>query len=120
MSTTKKIEMAMIRAIIEEDREVTMARFVAGFNQDIQEIFDLQHYVEIEDLVQKAKKVEKQLRSRKSKASSSSNGRPNWSENRIYDRREDKATPRSKECEKNKVPVIKVSLKKDRDAFQIL
>lgn len=33
--------MAMIQANIEEDCEVTMVRFIAGLNQDIQEIVEL-------------------------------------------------------------------------------
>ena len=58
----KEMEMAMIRANIEEDRKVTMARFLAGLNCDIRDAVELQDYVELEDLVHLAMKVEKQLR----------------------------------------------------------
>lgn len=55
----------MIRANIEEDREATMSMFVDG-NQDIQEIIDPYHYVELEDLVHHAIKVDIQLKRNKS------------------------------------------------------
>ena len=50
----KKMEVAMIWANVEEDREATMARF---FN-----VIELQHYVEIKDIVHMAMKVERQLK----------------------------------------------------------
>ena len=53
------MEMAMIRANIEEGREATMARFLAGLNYDICDVIELQYYVELEDLVHLAMKVEK-------------------------------------------------------------
>ena len=58
----KEMEIAMIRADIEEDREATMARFLAGLNRDIANIVELQHYVEVMDMVHMAIKVEKQLK----------------------------------------------------------
>ncbi|KAK4552365.1 hypothetical protein RGQ29_032073 [Quercus rubra] len=58
----KEIEIAMIRANIEEDREATMARFLNGLNQDIANVVELQHYVELEDMVHMAIKVERQLK----------------------------------------------------------
>ena len=54
----------MIRANIVEDREATMARFISGVNKEIANVVDLQHYVDIEELLHKAIKVEKQLKSR--------------------------------------------------------
>uniref|UniRef100_A0A2N9GEB0 Reverse transcriptase domain-containing protein n=1 Tax=Fagus sylvatica TaxID=28930 RepID=A0A2N9GEB0_FAGSY len=58
----KEMEVAMIRANVEEDREATMARFLSGLNRDIANIIELQHYVEIEDMVHMAMKVERQLK----------------------------------------------------------
>ena len=52
--------MLMIKANIEEDMEVTMARFMGGLNKEIADVVELQHYVEMEDLVNMAMKVEKQ------------------------------------------------------------
>ncbi|XP_052478585.1 uncharacterized protein LOC128034050 [Gossypium raimondii] len=58
----KDMEIAMIRADVEEDREATMARFLAGLNRDIANIVEFQHYVEVMDMVHMAIKVEKQLK----------------------------------------------------------
>ena len=58
----KEMEIIMIRANIEEEREATMARFLHGLNQDIANVVDLQHYVELEDMVHMAMKVERQLK----------------------------------------------------------
>ena len=58
----KEMEIAMIRANVEEDREVTMARFLNGLNRDIANVVELQHYVELEDVVHMAIKVERQLK----------------------------------------------------------
>uniref|UniRef100_A0A2N9GUV8 Reverse transcriptase domain-containing protein n=1 Tax=Fagus sylvatica TaxID=28930 RepID=A0A2N9GUV8_FAGSY len=56
------MEVAMIRANVEEDREATMARFLSGLNRDIANVIELQYYVEIEDMVHMAMKVERQLK----------------------------------------------------------
>ena len=58
----KEIEITMIRANVEEDREATMARFLQGLNRDIANVVELQHYVELEDMVHMAMKVERQLK----------------------------------------------------------
>jgi hypothetical protein len=58
----KEMDVAMIRANVEEDREATMARFLNGLNRDIANVIELQHYVEIEDMVHMAMKVERQLK----------------------------------------------------------
>jgi len=52
----------MIRANVVENREVTMARFFNRLNRDIANVVELQHYVELEDVVCMAMKVERQLR----------------------------------------------------------
>ncbi|KAL4297298.1 hypothetical protein GQ457_12G014710 [Hibiscus cannabinus] len=54
--------MHVSRANIVEDREATMARFLAGLNTEIANVVELQHYVELEDMVHMAIKVEKQQR----------------------------------------------------------
>ncbi|KAL4308841.1 hypothetical protein GQ457_01G019050 [Hibiscus cannabinus] len=58
----KEMEVAMIRANIDEDREATMARFLAGLDPDIANVVELQHYIDIDDMVHMAMKVEKQLK----------------------------------------------------------
>ena len=54
----KEMEIAMIQANVEKDREATMARFLNGLNLDIANVVELQHYVELEDMVHMATKVE--------------------------------------------------------------
>ncbi|KAL2480613.1 Retrotrans gag domain-containing protein [Abeliophyllum distichum] len=71
----KEMEMAMIRANIEKDREASLARFLGGLNRDIANIVELQHYVELEDMVHMAMKVERQLK-RKGAARYSSKSNP--------------------------------------------
>ena len=39
-----------------------MARFLNGLNRDIANVVELQHYVELEDMVHMAIKVEQQLK----------------------------------------------------------
>ena len=58
MSTIRR----WIRANVEEDREATMARFLNELNRDIANVVQLQHYVELEDMVHMAIKVEWQLK----------------------------------------------------------
>ncbi|XP_042448964.1 uncharacterized protein LOC122033874 [Zingiber officinale] len=58
----KEMEIALIRANIEEDREATMARFICGLNREIANIVELHHYVELDDVVHMAMKVERQLK----------------------------------------------------------
>jgi len=58
----KEIEMPMVGAYVNEYRVATMARFLKGLNKEITHIVELQHYVELEDMVYMAIKVEKQLK----------------------------------------------------------
>ncbi|KAA3466420.1 reverse transcriptase [Gossypium australe] len=54
----KEMEIAMISADVQEDREATMACFLVGLNRDIANIVELQHYVEVVDMVHMAIKIE--------------------------------------------------------------
>ena len=54
----------MTRANIEEDREATMARFLAGLNRQIQNVVELQHHVELEDMVHMDIKIGNQVKRR--------------------------------------------------------
>ena len=60
----KEMKVAMARENIEEDRKPTMARFLEGLNQEIQNMVELQHYVELEDMVHMAIKIENQVKRR--------------------------------------------------------
>jgi hypothetical protein len=54
----KELEVAMIRVNVNEDEEVTMSRFLNCLNRDIANVVELQSYVELEELVHLAIKVE--------------------------------------------------------------
>ena len=58
----KETDVLMIQAKIEEDGEVTMARFLNGLTNDIRDIVELQEFVEMDDLIHKAIQVEQQLK----------------------------------------------------------
>jgi hypothetical protein len=58
----KELEMSMIRVNVNEDEEVNMSRFFNGLNRDIANVVELQSYVELEELVHFAIKVEGQLK----------------------------------------------------------
>jgi hypothetical protein len=78
----KEIEIALIRANVEEDREATMTRFLNGLNRDIANVVELQHYVELEDMVHMAIKVERQLKRKGTRSfqnlGSSTSWKSNW------------------------------------------
>jgi len=57
----KEMEKAMIRAIVYEDEEQTIARFMAGLHHNIQRIVEFQPYRHLIDLVHQACKAERQL-----------------------------------------------------------
>ncbi|KAH9649300.1 hypothetical protein KPL70_025934 [Citrus sinensis] len=59
----KEMEIAIIGANMEEDREATMARFLNGLNREIADKVELQHYVEIEEIVNNIK-IEQRLKRR--------------------------------------------------------
>jgi len=54
----KELEVAMIRANVNEDEEVTMSIFFNDLNRDITNVVELQSYAELEELVHLAIKVE--------------------------------------------------------------
>ena len=68
----KEMEIAMIRANVEEDGEATMSRFLHGLNREIADIVELHPYVELQDLLHQAIKVEQQLKRRNYKAKGTS------------------------------------------------
>ncbi|XP_056855141.1 LOW QUALITY PROTEIN: uncharacterized protein LOC130504544, partial [Raphanus sativus] len=58
----QEMELLMLRACISEDREATMARFLGGLNREIQDNVEMQHYVELEEMLHKAILVEQQVK----------------------------------------------------------
>lgn len=41
----------MIRANVVEDRDTTMTRFLNGLNHEVVNVVELQHYIELEDMM---------------------------------------------------------------------
>ena len=64
----QEMEMLMSRTDIEEDREQTMAWFLAGLNIDIANEVELHRYVELEEMVHMVNTIEKQLRRRSNRS----------------------------------------------------
>ncbi|KAJ4723253.1 Zinc finger, CCHC-type [Melia azedarach] len=99
------MEVAMIRVNVEEDNEAIMARFLNGLNKEISNVVELQPFMELEDLLHLALKVEKQLKTRgstKCSFSYTSSFKSNW-------RKDDKASSskpkiKSKEASKTSNP----------------
>ena len=60
----KEIEMVMMRADIREDEEATMARFLGGLRPEIADIVEVQHYLDMGELLDKAIKVERRFKRR--------------------------------------------------------
>jgi hypothetical protein len=83
----KEMEIALIRANVEEDREATMARFLNGLNRDIANVVELQHYVELEDMVHMAIKVERQLKRKGTRSFQNSGSSTSWKSNWRKDER---------------------------------
>ena len=89
----------MIRTNVEEDQKATMARFLSGLNRDIVNVIELQCYMEIEDMVHMAMKVERQLK-RKETVRYTSVSSTTW--NLKWDRNDSAETKRKTEPPKGK------------------
>ena len=77
----KEMEMEMVIGDVNEDREATMAQFLNGLNKEIAHVVELQHYVELEDMVHMAIKVERKLKQKgisKYNTGSTSSYKPSW------------------------------------------
>jgi hypothetical protein len=47
-----------------EDREATMATFINRLSRDIANVVELQHYMELEDMIHMATKLDRQIKRR--------------------------------------------------------
>jgi len=75
----KEMKITLMRANIEEETEDTMARFLSGLNLDIRDVVELHEYVELDDLLHKAIRVEQQLKRKSTARRNSSNTfNQNW------------------------------------------
>nr|XP_027062822.1 uncharacterized protein LOC113689218 [Coffea arabica] len=77
----KEIEMAMMRANLQEDSKATMARFLRGLNPDLQEALELQHYVDMHDLLELAIKAKRGKRLRRGARTFQSSNLISWKGN---------------------------------------
>uniref|UniRef100_A0A2N9J5Z4 CCHC-type domain-containing protein n=1 Tax=Fagus sylvatica TaxID=28930 RepID=A0A2N9J5Z4_FAGSY len=114
----KEMEVAMIRANVEEDREATMARFLSGLNRDIANVIELQHYVEIEDMVHMAMKVERQLK-RKGTARytsvSNTTWKSKWDKNDSAEAKRKTEPPKGKDEGTSNKPKVESQPSRNRD-----
>ncbi|XP_071933757.1 uncharacterized protein [Coffea arabica] len=74
----KEMEMSMMRADVHEDEEATMARFLGGLRPDIADIVELQHYLDMGELLDKAIKVERRFKRRGTVRQNSNFQSKNW------------------------------------------
>jgi hypothetical protein len=114
----KEMEVAMIRANVEEDREATMARFLSGLNRDIANVIELQHYVEIEDMVHMTMKVERQLK-RKGTARytsvSNTTWKSKWDKNDSAEAKRKTEPPKGKDEGTSNKPKVESQTSRNRD-----
>ncbi|KAL3582919.1 hypothetical protein D5086_017251 [Populus alba] len=106
----KEMEISMIRANVVEDREATMARFLNGLNRDIANVVELQHYVELKDMVHMATKVERTLRKGHARPTFNSGSSSSWKPNL---KREGIVRPRSFSPSRTERPKAKVDVPTD-------
>jgi len=57
-----EMEMRMVWGNVIEDREAMMARFLNRLNKEIANVVELQHYMELEDMIHMATKVERRIK----------------------------------------------------------
>ena len=75
------MEITIIRANVIEDREATLTRFLNGLNRDIANVVELQHYMELEDMVHMATKVERQIQKGHAQPAFNSGSSSSWKPN---------------------------------------
>ncbi|XP_071901292.1 uncharacterized protein [Coffea arabica] len=81
----KEMEITMLRADIVEDREATMARFLNGLRPEIVELVELQNYVDMPELIDKASKIERRLKRRGNPRNPSFSATPVWRGNPTFE-----------------------------------
>ncbi|RDX88829.1 hypothetical protein CR513_29517, partial [Mucuna pruriens] len=100
----KEMEVCRIRAQIVESQQATMARFLRGLNREIQDIVELNHCHNLEDLVHLVAKVELQLErkstSRKPYPSKSGSGKERGSPIKDKSHKKGSETPKGQKDER--------------------
>ena len=70
--------MAMMRADVREDEKATVARFIRGLRAEIADVVELQHYLDMGELLDKTVKVERRLKRRGATRQNSNFQTKNW------------------------------------------
>ena len=95
-----------------------MARFFSGLNRDIANVIELQHYVEIEDMVHIAMKVKRQLK-RKGTARhtlvSNTTWKSKWDRNDPVEAKRKTELPKGKDERTSNKPKVKSQPSQNRD-----
>ena len=96
----KEMEITMLRADIVENREATMARFLNDLRPEIVEFVELQNYVDMPNLIEKASKIKRRLKRRGNPRNPTFSAMPIWRGNLIFERKRpstgvSKFTPKS-------------------------
>nr|XP_027093640.1 uncharacterized protein LOC113714042 [Coffea arabica] len=99
----KEMEMAIMKADLREDGEATMARFLHGLRPEIAEVVEFQHYLDMNEMLEKAVTVERRLKRRGSTRSSTTYQARNW--RTPQPKREEKATAPSQPPRPNAFPL---------------
>jgi hypothetical protein len=55
----KQMKIVMIKANVVKDKEAIMTRFLNCLNREITNMVELQHYIELEDMVHMTTKIER-------------------------------------------------------------
>ncbi|XP_071923173.1 uncharacterized protein [Coffea arabica] len=74
----KEMEMAITKADLREDDEATMARFLHSLRPKIAEVVELQHYLDMNEMLEKAVTVERRLKRRGSARQGTTYQAGNW------------------------------------------
>jgi len=80
----RDMEMVLIRANLHKDEDALIVRFLNGLNHDIKDIVELQNYLDLQELLHQAIRVEQQLK-RKGKFSALKNNNLTYSSSRLKD-----------------------------------
>ncbi|KAL4297901.1 hypothetical protein GQ457_12G010870 [Hibiscus cannabinus] len=107
----KEMEVAMIRANIDEDREAIKVRFLAGLDPNIANVAKLQQYIDIDYMVHMAMKVEKQLK-RKGATRSYASNTSKWGQG-SYKKNVDVPTKDGNGSSKHNKPIIESNKSKN-------
>ncbi|XP_071928112.1 uncharacterized protein [Coffea arabica] len=89
----KEMEMTILKTDLREDVEATMTRFLHGLRPEIAEVVELQHYLDMNEMLEKAITIERRLKRRGSARQGTTYQAGNWRNSQP--KREEKATASS-------------------------